>query len=117
MWQSTHFLGSFGVVERQCTLMGDAAGLPLVVVVKATEPAEIVDRYIEMHLVTGGTEFCGILAMEWFEETLFMGFGIEADKVVMEFANGGIFTGSHFMQGWIFDDVSAVAHRIFDPLH
>ena len=46
-----------------------------------------------------------------------MGFGIEADKVVMEFADCGIFAGSHFVQGRILDDISAVAHRILDFLH
>ena len=107
----------FGVVERQCSLVGDAAGLPLIVVVKAAEPSEIVDRHIEMYLVTGGAELCGVLTVEGFEEALFMGFGIEADKVVMEFADCGIFAGSHFVQGRILDDISAVAHRIFDLLH
>ena len=67
--------------------MGDTAHLPLIVVVKATEPSEIVDRHIEMYLVTGGTELCGILTVERLEETLFMRFRIEADKVVVEFAN------------------------------
>ena len=66
----------FRVVERQRPLMGDPTGLPLIVVVKAPEPAEIIDRHIEMHLVTGGTELRGVLTVEGFEETLFMGFGI-----------------------------------------
>ena len=97
--------------------MGDTAGLPLIVVVKATEPAEIVDRHIEVYLVTGRTELRGVLAVEGFEETFFMGFRIETDKVIVEFADCGIFAGCHFVQGWVLDDISAVAHRIFDLLH
>ena len=77
--------------------MRDTAGLPLVVVVKATKPSEIVDWHIKVYFVTGGAEFCGVLAVERLKETLFMGFGIEADKVVMEFADGSIFAGSHFV--------------------
>ena len=78
--------------------MGDAARLPLIVVIKATEPSEIVDRHIEVYLVTGGTELCGVLTMERLEKTLFMGFGIQSDKVVMEFADYSIFAGCHFVQ-------------------
>jgi hypothetical protein len=66
------FLGRLGVVERQRALMGNAAGLPLVIVVESPEPTEVVNRFIEMNLVTSRAEFRCILTMEGFEETLFM---------------------------------------------
>ena len=107
----------FGVVERQRPLMGNTAHLPLIVVVKATKPAEIVDRHIEMHLVTGGTELRRILTVERLKETLFMGFRVQSNQVIVEFADCGVFARCHFVQWRVLDDISAVAHRILNPLH
>ena len=50
-----------GIVERASALAGDAAGLPVVVIVEAAEPAEVVYRYVEMHFVTRGTELGRVL--------------------------------------------------------
>ena len=74
------FLRFFGIVEGQCALMRNTAGLPLAVVVKAAKPAEVVDRLIEMHLVTGRTKLCRVLTMERLEETLFMRFGGQGES-------------------------------------
>ena len=67
--------------------MGNTAGLPLVVVSKTAEPTEIINRFIQMHLMTGGAEFGGIFAMEGLQETLSVGFRVEADEIVMELAD------------------------------
>ena len=80
------FLGRFGVIEGQRPLMRNAARLPLVIIIKTAKPTEVVDRLIQMHLVAGGTEFGGALAMEGFQETLPMRFRIQSDKIVMELA-------------------------------
>ena len=47
------FLCFFGIVERQRALMRDSTFLPLVIVVEAADPTEIVDGFIEVRFVTG----------------------------------------------------------------
>ena len=47
------FLRRFGIVERQRALMRDATFLPLVIVVEAAYPTEVVDGFIEVHFMTG----------------------------------------------------------------
>ena len=51
MWQSAHCLRLRRVVERARALPGDAAGLPVVVLVEAADPAVAVHRHVEMDLV------------------------------------------------------------------
>ena len=65
--------------------MGNTAGLPLVVVVKTAEPTEIVDRFVQMHLMAGGAKFGGIIAVEGLQEASPVRFRVKADEIVMEF--------------------------------
>ena len=46
-------LRRFGVIEGQRALMGDTAFLPLIIVVEAAYPSEVVDRFVEMHFMAG----------------------------------------------------------------
>ena len=47
------FLCLFRIVEGQRALVGDTTFLPLVIVVEAAYPSEIVDRFIEVYFMTG----------------------------------------------------------------
>ena len=47
------FLRRFRIVKRQRALVGDPTFLPLVVVVEAAYPTEIVDRLIKVYFMTG----------------------------------------------------------------
>ena len=49
-------LGLGRVVERAGAEAGDAARLPVVVLVEAADPAVVVDRLVEVDLVAGGAE-------------------------------------------------------------
>src|SRR6202050_1481831 len=44
------------IVERARALSGNSAGLPVVVLVEAAEPAVMIHRNVEMNLVAGGAE-------------------------------------------------------------
>ena len=55
--------------------------------------------------------------MERFEETLFVGFRVEADEIVVQIPNDRVIAGSEIVKWRIFDHVSTVPHRILDAFH
>src|SRR5258708_13122181 len=61
------------IVERSRALAGDAAGLPVVVVVEAALPAVAVHRNVEMDFVAGGAELGRIFAHERLHERAAVG--------------------------------------------
>src|SRR5260370_969386 len=70
------------VVEGARPLARDAARLPGVVVVEAAEPAVVVDRHVEMHLVAAGAELRAVLAHERLHEGLAVRLGVEIGEEV-----------------------------------
>ena len=60
--------GLLRVVERSRALAGHAAGLPVVVLVEASEPAILIDRNIQMNFVACRAKFSGTVAHEWLHE-------------------------------------------------
>ena len=44
------------IVERSSTLPGNTARLPVVILVKAAEPAIVIHRHVEMHLMARRAE-------------------------------------------------------------
>ena len=64
--------------------------------------------------MAGRTEFGGIFTVEGFEKTLFVGFRVESNEIVVQITDNGILTGGDVVKGRVFNDISAVAHRIFD---
>ena len=56
MWQSAQPSDLSRVVERARALAGNAAGLPVVVIVEAAHPAVVVHRHIQVHLVARRAE-------------------------------------------------------------
>src|SRR5262249_20981982 len=52
------------VVEGAGPLAGGGAGLPIVVIIEAPEPAVVIHRHVQVHLVTGGAELGRLLRVE-----------------------------------------------------
>ena len=68
-------LGLGRVVERARALARNAAGLPVVVIVEAAEPAVVVHRHVQVHLVAGGAEL-GRSRMNGFRKVCLCGSGL-----------------------------------------
>ena len=64
------------IVERARALARDAARLPVVVVVEAAEPAVVVHRHVEVHLVAGRAELRRCSRMNGFMNVLRCGSGL-----------------------------------------
>ena len=52
------------IVKRTRPLAGDAAGLPVVILVESAKPAIVIDRHVEMHFVAGRAELRRLLPHE-----------------------------------------------------
>src|SRR5580693_1398409 len=76
-------LGLWRIVKGTCTLAGDAAGLPVVVLVEAAEPAVVVHRHVEVNFMTRRAKFRRLLLHEWLEEDAPVRLGIQLDAEVM----------------------------------
>ena len=102
-------IGSFGrVVKRARALAGDSAGLPVVVVVEASDPAVVIDGLIEMDFVAGGAEF-GFLH-ERLHEGAAVRLGIQVRDEFFSGLDQGALAGGKAMQRWIHDLEVGVAH-------
>src|SRR6516162_2781934 len=71
------------VVKRTRTKARYPTRLPVVVLVEAAEPAIVVDRNVEMHLVARRAEFRRLAAHEGLEEDATVGLGIEIDAEIV----------------------------------
>src|ERR1700676_3056296 len=94
-------------------MAGDAAGLPVVVLVEAADPAVIVERLVEVNLVAAGAEFRNLVAHERLEEDAAVRLGIQTNHEIVQAADDGIFAGGEFVEFWIFEDEIALAHGAF----
>src|SRR5437016_8983927 len=71
------------IVKGTRALAGNSAGLPVVVLIEAANPAVMVDRHIQVDFVAGGTKFRRLQAHKGLEERAAVRLGIQAhDKVV-----------------------------------
>ena len=101
------------VVERARTFT-EAAPLPVVVVVEATEPAVVVHRHVEVHLVAGRA-VCGlVLAHERLHERAAMRLRVEVSEEPIEPAHHRVLARGQFMQRRIFDREPGIPHRPLD---
>ncbi len=98
------------VIKRARALPGNAAGLPIIVIIETPEPAVVIDRHVEVHLVAGGAKLGGIHAHEGLHERALMRNRIEIGEKVIERANVLVVAGGDFVQRWILDGEAAVAH-------
>ena len=101
------------VVERARALSGDAAGLPVVVLVEAANPAVVIDRHVEVHLVARRTELRRLLLHERLEEHTAVRLRIQLDHEVVQLAHERIFAGRELVQFRILKIEITLAHRAF----
>src|SRR5258708_4384441 len=101
------------VIERPGPLSGHAAGLPVVVLVEAAEPTIAIHRYVEMYLVTRGTEFCRLVAHERLEEDASVGFGIKLHHKIMQLLDDRVLARGKFVHSGIFQEEVTLPHRAF----
>ena len=74
------------IVKRARPLAGDAAGLPVVIIVETPQPAVVVDGNVQMHLVAGGAESRNLISllMKRLQKRVAMRLGIEFHIIVMQ---------------------------------
>src|SRR5258708_11804221 len=68
---------AFGRIVERARTLAKSRSLPVVVVVKAAEPAIVVDRNIEVNFVASRTELGRLFPHERFHEGLSVRFGIQ----------------------------------------
>ncbi len=103
------------VVERPCPLPRHPAGLPGVVLVKAAEPAVLVHRDIQMHLVAGGAELRRIQAHERLQERPPVRLRRDPGEIGMNGPHHRILAGGQLVQGRVLHGEPAVAQRVGHP--
>ena len=86
------------IVERARALPGNSAGLPVVVFVEAAEPAIVIHRHVEVHLVAGGAELRRLRSHERLEEDAAVRLRIQPDQEIMQRARHRILRGREFVQ-------------------
>src|SRR5438034_1256198 len=74
-------------------------GLPVVVVVEASEPAVVIHRYVQMHLVAGGAELRGLLPVERLQESAPVRLGIDPDQVIVHLPHDRVLALREIVQG------------------
>src|SRR5260221_715618 len=101
------------IIKRARALTGNAAGLPVVILVEAAHPAIFINRNIEVNFVASGTELGSLFAHERFQEGAAVRLGIHLNHKVVQRAHHRIFAGRQFVQLRIFQDEIALAHGAF----
>ena len=115
MWQSEQVADFARVIETAGALAGDAAGLPVVVLVEAAEPAVVIDGLIEVHLVAGGAVLGGVLAAhEILHEGAAVRLGIEERDEVVELADPRIVAVGDLVERRVHDLEIALSHGAAD---
>ena len=79
------------IVKGTRALAGDSARLPVVVFVEAAEPAIVIYRKIQMNLMATGAELSRLCSHERFQKHPAVGFWIQLDQKVVQFARKRIF--------------------------
>ena len=101
------------VVERTGSLARDAAGLPVVVFVEATNPTIMVHRNVEVHLVATGAELRGLGAHERPQKDSAVRFRIQFHQKIMHTAHDWVLACGHLVKLGIFQIKICLAHRAF----
>ena len=103
------------IVKRTRALAGNAARLPVVVVVEAAQPAVIVDGNVQVNLVAGRAKLRNLLRIlvKRLQEDVAVRLGIQSDGEVGESVQIGILAGGKAVEERIFNHVVALAHGAF----
>src|SRR5690348_12618 len=83
--------GALRIIKGARALAGDAAGLPVIVLVEAANPAVTVHGNVEMHLMAGRAKLRGLRAHKGLQKGAAMWFGIQAYDEIVQLANKRIF--------------------------
>ena len=97
------------IVERS-RAFAESRGLPVVVIVKAAEPAIVVDRNVEVNFVARGAEFGRLLRHERLHESLAVRLRIQIGHEVDHGADHFVLAGHQLMQRRVLDGESVIAH-------
>ena len=98
------------IVERTRSLSGHTAGLPVVVLIESAEPAVVIHRNVEVHLVAGGAKLRRLVAHERLQEDAAMRLGIQLDQEIVQLAGNRIFGRGQFVKLGIFEIEVRLAH-------
>src|SRR5690348_5217240 len=90
------------VVEAACSLTGNSAGLPVVILIESAEPAIAVHRNVQVNLVARRTKLRRLIAHEGLEEHAAVGLRIQLDQEIVQRAREWVSGGREFMQLGIF---------------
>ena len=107
-------LGRRRVVERTRALPGDAGRLPVVVLVEAPDPAVLVDREVEVHLVARRAELGALLGVKRLQEGLPVRARREMGGRVVRPLEQRVLARGEIVQGRVLDHEVALAHRAAD---
>ena len=102
------------IVEGPRPLPRHAAPLPGIVFVEAAEPAVMVHRHVEMHLVAGGAELGARLAMERLQHRRLVRPRIKPDHVVVHGMQHRVPAGDQAVHLGVLEDVPPLPHRVLD---
>ena len=99
------------VIEGARALARHARGLPVVVVVEAAEPAVVVHRHVEVHLVARRAEVRGLLAVERLQEHAPVRRRVELEQVVVGPGQDRVLAHRQVVQRRVLDLEVSLAHR------
>ncbi len=105
-------LRTLRVVEGPRPLPRHAAPLPGVVLVEAAEPAVVVHRHVEMHLVTGGAELGAALPVERLQHRLLVRPRIETRHVVVQHVQHRAAARDQAVHLRVLQDVPPLSHGV-----
>ncbi len=102
------------IVEAACTVTRNPRRLPVVVVVEPAQPAVIVHRLVEMHLVAGRAELGSILPHERLQKRLLVRTRLQERQEIIHLPDHRILARREIVQRRILNRESAIAHRTID---
>ena len=108
-------LRRFRVVEGTGALSRDPARLPVVVAVEAAQPAVVVHRAVEVHLVAGGAEGGAVPGVERLQERLAVRRRVEMDHEVVERPQQRVLGGREVVHRRVLDHEPGVPHGVLHP--
>ena len=100
-----------GIIKRPCPLPRDSASLPVVIFIEAAEPAVVIHRHIQMHLVAARTKFCRLSPHERLQKHSPMRLRIQLDQKIVQLARHRILYRGQLMQPGIFQIKVPLPHR------
>ena len=98
------------VIKGARPLAGNAAGLPIVVLIEAANPAIVIYGHIQMDFMACRAELRRLIAHERFEKYAAVWFGIQIDQKIVQRAHHGILARCHLVKSRILEVKVPLAH-------